>query len=780
MFNNIKKRILVIFFVLISTNIYAQVPQGFNFQAVARGVDGVPLLSQELGVQITLVKGTEDGGAVYVESHNVTTNPIGLIQLVIGEGTPAEGNNFDGIDWATDNYFVKLEIDPAGGTEYEELGTSRLLSVPYALLAENVVNRGSGGGEFPLEINLNTANVDSSLIINIEGDRTAKPFQVFSSSSVYNGAIWGEAISESSNEGSQRGVLGFANGLGTGQHTGVFGGAVNFDATGSSRQGIYGQAASKSKFNFGVRALAQGEGSGEIVAIGDEMDGNAGSFNIGGGFYPSGNINGNVGVDVAVEGSSGARVNLGAEFRVSTTASGQNSGVQTIVNGSSSLNRGFWGLINGNNNNVGMELNVNGGSSNRGLIINADTAAILNGDVIINGNLTYDGMSGSSSSTLYNLNTTAGDTSFIISADGSESISGALKVRSQTEGQNRGVDSRVTSGSENSEVQIGTYGRASGEGSGTHYGSYGISLSNGGGNNYGSYGYAQGVGKYNFGVQAVAVGSGSGEVVAIGDEVDGNFGSYNIGGGFYPSGNTNGNTGIDVSVEGDQGQRINIGGEFRVSTTASGHNSGVQTIVNGSSSLNRGFWGLINGDNNNVGMDLTVNGGTSNIGLIINAETAAELNGNTTIGGNLVVNGFIEHTGTITQTSDRRLKTNIQPLKNSLENTLKLRGVSYNWIDDDRAQDNQIGVIAQEVEEIYPEFVHTDEEGMKSVNYSQMTAVLIEAVKALNKEIQDLKEYNEVLQAKVEGQKNLEYRLAQIEALLNAGNYSELNIQSEK
>ena len=84
-----------------------------------------------------------------------------------------------------------------------------------------------------------------------------------------------------------------------------------------------------------------------------------------------------------------------------------------------------------------------------------------------------------------------------------------------------------------------------------------------------------------------------------------------------------------------------------------------------------------------------------------------------------------------------------------MENTLSLRGVSYNWIDQNKTQNTQIGVIAQEVEEIYPEFVHTDEEGMKSVNYMQMVAVLIEAVKELNGKIEVLESENSELRTQL-------------------------------
>ncbi|WP_339791536.1 tail fiber domain-containing protein [uncultured Imperialibacter sp.] len=115
-------------------------------------------------------------------------------------------------------------------------------------------------------------------------------------------------------------------------------------------------------------------------------------------------------------------------------------------------------------------------------------------------------------------------------------------------------------------------------------------------------------------------------------------------------------------------------------------------------------------------------------------------------------------------TSDGRLKENITPIEHSLANTLKLRGVSYNWVDKAKSQSRQIGVIAQEVEKVYPEFVHTNEEGMKSVNYAQMVAVLIEAIKELNTQIETLKTENASLKTELATASNNEKRITELEA----------------
>lgn len=90
-------------------------------------------------------------------------------------------------------------------------------------------------------------------------------------------------------------------------------------------------------------------------------------------------------------------------------------------------------------------------------------------------------------------------------------------------------------------------------------------------------------------------------------------------------------------------------------------------------------------------------------------------------------------TGTINESSDERLKENIDPLTNALEVINKLNGVSFNKIETPDKREH--GFIAQEVESIVPEIVETDDEGYKSINYSRLTALLVEAIKELSKKI---------------------------------------------
>ncbi len=115
---------------------FAQAPQNFNYQAVARNASGNVLASQPVGIQITLHQTTPTGTVVYSETHAPTTTSIGLMNLSIGAGTVTSGT-FNTIDWAAGPYYVEIGMDATGGTSYVSMGTQQLLSVPYALYAEN-------------------------------------------------------------------------------------------------------------------------------------------------------------------------------------------------------------------------------------------------------------------------------------------------------------------------------------------------------------------------------------------------------------------------------------------------------------------------------------------------------------------------------------------------------------------------------------------------------------------------------------------------------------------
>ncbi len=115
---------------------WAQSPKAFNYQAVARDNVGQVLSQQAIGLRISILEGTFEGLAVFIETHQETTNEFGLLNLKIGAGINLTGD-LDDIDWGNQDYFLKVEMDIEGGDDYVEMGTSQLLSVPYALYSTN-------------------------------------------------------------------------------------------------------------------------------------------------------------------------------------------------------------------------------------------------------------------------------------------------------------------------------------------------------------------------------------------------------------------------------------------------------------------------------------------------------------------------------------------------------------------------------------------------------------------------------------------------------------------
>ena len=367
----------------VSQNTVGTVPQGFNFQAVARDASGTLLANEEMSVEISILKGSESGDLVYTETHDVTTDNSGIFRIVIGEGETSD--DFVSIDWAGDNYYVGMGIDPAGGTSFEELGTTRLLSVPYALVAKNVIDGISVGEEPITEYLLDTAVGDTSFIINSVGPENLTALRVNAGTDGFNIGVSGNALSESSNSNQQRGAQGIASGNGTGTHMGVFGSAVNAEATGGNRIGTWGQAVSQARYNWGAYGVARGAGDGTIVPIGEENGDLFGSFNIGGGFYSSGNLNGNLGVEGFVSGSAGSRINIGVEGRVTATANAPNFGVNGRAFNSPVENIGLSGDASGPEGSV--TIGVRGSAHGDG----DKFAGMFNGRVQVNGDLNYSG-----------------------------------------------------------------------------------------------------------------------------------------------------------------------------------------------------------------------------------------------------------------------------------------------------------------------------------------------------------------------------------------------------
>jgi len=134
---------------LISCFVFSQqatsqsVPQGFNYQTIIRDQEvdnGAPVINQPVILRFSIRGEVSDPSPRYMEIHETSTNQFGLVNLVVGRGLPVEGS-FEQIDWSSGAKFLSVEIEHQNG-EFIPVGSSELLSVPYALYALQSVNDG--------------------------------------------------------------------------------------------------------------------------------------------------------------------------------------------------------------------------------------------------------------------------------------------------------------------------------------------------------------------------------------------------------------------------------------------------------------------------------------------------------------------------------------------------------------------------------------------------------------------------------------------------------------
>jgi hypothetical protein len=163
------------------------------------------------------------------------------------------------------------------------------------------------------------------------------------------------------------------------------------------------------------------------------------------------------------------------------------------------------------------------------------------------------------------------------------------------------------------------------------------------------------------------------------------------------------------------------------------------------------FWDDLNGKG-----PFTIESNASDNALYVQSTGNVGI-GTASPGYPLDVVGGVNASGGYTSVSDGRLKTDMQPLADSLSKVLKLQGITFHWIDRAKyGDDRQIGLIAQELEKVFPELVKTNAQGFKSVNYSGLVMPTIEAVKSLHgrleeqgRELNQVKAENTALKAQV-------------------------------
>lgn len=130
------KKILLTLLTLLTINSFAQVPGSINYQLLARHASGEVIADQPMIIRISILGAPPFGEVKYSETHADTSNSFGLINLAIGTGEVLSGS-FGSLPWEAGNLFLKTEISIEGSKSFQDMGTTQLVSVPYAMYANS-------------------------------------------------------------------------------------------------------------------------------------------------------------------------------------------------------------------------------------------------------------------------------------------------------------------------------------------------------------------------------------------------------------------------------------------------------------------------------------------------------------------------------------------------------------------------------------------------------------------------------------------------------------------
>jgi hypothetical protein len=129
-----------LFLFLLCLPIFVIAQDGINYQGAATDNNGDELINQNITLRASIISGSVNGNLEWEETHSTSTDQFGLFSVVIGQGTNTSNgstSNFDNMDWGSGNHFLKIEMDASGGTNYSIIGTTQMMSVPYALYAKS-------------------------------------------------------------------------------------------------------------------------------------------------------------------------------------------------------------------------------------------------------------------------------------------------------------------------------------------------------------------------------------------------------------------------------------------------------------------------------------------------------------------------------------------------------------------------------------------------------------------------------------------------------------------
>jgi hypothetical protein len=645
----------------------SQIPQGFNYQAVARNASGGLITNVNLPVRMSIQSDSLGGTIIWQELHSsVITTDQGVINLVIGKGARQSSSTvatFSAIDWGVTPKFLKIEIDYSG---WKTLGVSRLWSVPYAMVAGDLV-----GPIEKLAIAGETSQLEEAL------------FEVKNKDGQTVFAVYNEGVRVYVSDGAKAIKGGFAvGGFGTDKAE-----STKYLFVGKDSVRIYLDTnpltkGVKSGFAVGGYDITKGTVQNYLdvradstrIYVKTQAKGTKGGFAVGGFDATKGPAIPFVDLtpdNYFIGHESGMKIKTG----LYNSFLGYQAGKET-TEGSYNI---FIGHQSGYSNKLGSDNTFVGYQSGYSNLGNNNPGVFQHGKWNC-----YFGYKAGYSSQMGDFNTLVGYEAGFFNQASMNTFIGFQSGHANTEGTHNtflGLSAGILNTTGNGNVFLGSKT---------------------------GYGNKEGENNVYIGVQA---------------------------GAYFSSGNNN----------------IVIGNDAGAGTVYGGNGVGSNNVILGSEA---GKYAHNGSSNVFIGNQAGYNENGSDLLIIENSSSSTPL-----VYGNFVsnlfrINGDIEAL-TVNTPSDIALKKNIVQLADVTEKLNLIRGVYFDWdlsgnIGLSLKEGRQIGIIAQEVEKVYPELVMINDKGFKMVDYSKLTPVLLEAIKEQQQQIDSYKSQLQSLQEKVE------------------------------
>jgi len=655
----------------------AQIPQTFSYQASARDKEGKVLANKTIIAEISILQNSGTGTIEYQEIHTPTTNEFGLFSLEIGSGQPTFTGtvlNFQDIQWANGNYFVKVRVDFGDASQTNglaDMGITKLQAVPYSfmssksLLADNLSSPVNLALSDLADISINNPQHNQTLIWNATENKWTA----------------GESGSFLDSNGST-------------------------DLSGDwniSNNNISMQAGSFS-LNEGSLNLTSGNlllGSGSLTLTNGDLSLTSGSITVSGG-------------SLTVENGRTTTDTLKLELGVQIN----NISNDGSLSGNSDFTIPTEKAIRTYVDNVG-------GGSNDGTGVWFTTASTV---FLSDSRFIAVGTSSPEDKVHLLLENNEG---FLISGENGGTV------------PNLGVGTRMAFYPAKAAFKSGRLLNSS---SAWNDSNTGLASATFGQDNStaGSYAFSSGINNSASGNASTALGAGS-LASGISSFAVGNN-AFALGKGSFSSGtSTQANTYTETAL-----------GIFNFST---GDNTDSWVATETLFSVGNGT-----AENARSNAFVIMKYGGTGVGLGQQVPIAMFQVGTAGNGTNALANSWDTF-------SDKRLKKDFSPIENPILKIEKIGGYYYYWKDgEDKSR--QLGVIAQEVNEVIPEIVTQNTDGIYSVDYSKLTALLIESTKAQQAEIVKLKADNELLQKQLNEQNK---RIESIEKYVKAAANVKIN-----